>query len=802
MYKFPLDPGAKCPHCGRTLGFTRKLVRCMCSGEVVCTKCIVGGRFSDSVWDKVPQEYQQKYRSADWLLFFFVVAAGLWLMQSGVWTNTGWDLGDLENAAIQLGITLAWVIAGMVFLFASLRLAPLSSWLFARWMRAHPLEVKSAAEALAEGRYAPRSKGYDLKRRLIQAAKRSKFSWLHFTALGCSAASIPLYFIVRWTAGLAGSYVSWVAGLVEFVAIVSTVFSAIVAAGYYCKKDVENNAQRRLIELLSWLYIVMLPLAFFTYSLSVVASVNFIDELSSDYTLPLLAVHVFATVGMPAISITLNWYVLFKGKPDFEAKHAPRQPQRVVGRVFRVISNIVLAIFIGVLLALLGLGLLIIVLDAAMAIAILSSNAILFGVALPVTFTVLKLARKRPARYNQPYNTLLRLAVVVMAINAVPLVGTMAWTNPSVEAQFAASFGDDWQSQITPAEYARMRQVPFSFFDMAHGYDIPSNAKFTIEYCRDSPRYVSNHTVYPNGTRVDTVLSDGSSKFTQIVDTFVFDAYLPPWLGFGDGRPERLPVVIFMHGIGMSFGTENANWTSQYFANQGYLVCDLEYGFVRDRHFSGSTIPQGVESTSRSGRNGYDFPDTIYHVGNFTRFLENATNAAYFHADLDNVYFAGRSFGGWMAPVCAYGYNMSFMGANFSSAMTARGCIPYYGAHGIAAGGSDDIFFGADLAYIRGSSHESDPDYNELWKWMDPYVLADKSKNGGVDVCPTILLHGTNDYVTPGWSRQLESILEASGFVAIGAYYPLGAHAFEAIHWLQYGQSTTYYVERFLALTH
>jgi acetyl esterase/lipase len=300
---------------------------------------------------------------------------------------------------------------------------------------------------------------------------------------------------------------------------------------------------------------------------------------------------------------------------------------------------------------------------------------------------------------------------------------------------------------------------------------------------------------YPNGT----VASNGSAKFTQIVDTFVFDAYLPQWLGFGDGNPQRLPVIIFMHGIGMSFGTENANWTSQYFANQGYLVCDLEYGFVKQRTYYDS----GIANTSRDGRNGYDFPDTIYHVGNFTWFLNNSANAAYYHADLRSVYFAGRSFGGWMAPVCAYAYNMtSFMYQNFSSAMTVKGCIPYYGAHGVAAGGSDDIFFGADLAYIRGSSHESDPDYNPMWKYMDPYWLADKAQNGGVNVCPTILLHGTNDYVTAGWSRQLEEILEASGNVAIGAYYPLGAHAFEAIHFLQYGQSTIYYVERFLALTH
>jgi len=51
-------------------------------------------------------------------------------------------------------------------------------------------------------------------------------------------------------------------------------------------------------------------------------------------------------------------------------------------------------------------------------------------------------------------------------------------------------------------------------------------------------------------------LSNGSSKYPGINDSFVFDAYLPPWVEFNETTSERFPVVIFTHGIGMAFGTD------------------------------------------------------------------------------------------------------------------------------------------------------------------------------------------------------------------------------------------------------
>lgn len=798
MYHFPLSPSTTCPHCKRKLGLTRRLVPCALSGEIVCTRCIVGGRFSDAVWDGVPKEYRQKFRVADWLLFFGVAALAVWLMQSGVWTSgmftrDGWDLGNLLTSLINLGIALGLAGTGIGVLVGTTRLPPLSSWLFHRWIAvpANKQRVQDAVSAQAAGTYRPASTMFTRKVAFFSWLSASKFRVPLFASMVANVATIPLFYIVRYTPGLAGTVASWLAGLVELVAITSTLVSATIAAGHYCSKKRENAGQKAIIELLSFGYVIALPLWIFSQTLAVVASVDHFRELPSSLAGPMFTLHLVMVNVFPGIGAALNAFLLFGATP-----HARQQGTVVASRgkgdAARLAgANIALFILIGILLVLLGLALLITITDAAMAISMLSSGPLLFGVTIPVTFAILKLARRGNPRYNQPYNTLIRVSVIVIAINALPLVGTLVATNPSVDAEFATAFGPDWQAQIDPARAALMRQVPFSFFDFVHGFDIPSNARYTIEYCQDSPRYVKNGSV---------VVSNGTSKYTEIVDTFVFDAYLPQDIGFGDGDPRKLPVIIFMHGIGMDFGTGNANWTSQYLANQGYLVCDLEYGFIRWRQ----TSDAGKPNSSRSHRNGYDFPDTIFHVANFTHFLHN--NSAFYHADMSQVYLAGRSFGGWMATAIAYGYHQipaHLLDAQFAPGMNVAGCINFYGATGIAASGDGNFILGSDPPYFRGSSVHGSPAFNPMWEYLDPFTTASTAFNGGIDLCPTIHFQGSNDVylILPDWTRRLDAMLKAGGHVSIPAYYPLGSHGNDAIFWLQHGQSILYYLERFLALT-
>ncbi|HME55770.1 MAG TPA: hypothetical protein VKM55_26425 [Candidatus Lokiarchaeia archaeon] len=802
MYKFPLSITDKCPHCGRRLGLTRKLVKCAYSGEIVCTKCIVGSRFSDTVWDKIPKEYQQKFRWLDLVPFIAFIVAGFWFMQAAFWTHPGFDLGDVSltgNITVlleQLGYIIAFLAIGLILIFSSTRLPALGSWIFYSWINHgdNRKKVENAVAALADGSYVPSSKAFVLKTRFHEFMIRAGYKSVFIISMVCNVAIVPLYFIIRPDIALGGTYFSEVAGDIVIIAVASTLLMLVIGAGFYCSKEPANRKQRVIVELLSWLYIIFLPLVYFTYPFGVVASVNYFNGIPVKIAAPLFWTNIVSLIVQPILAALLCVYLLLRAKPDFSrASYVNASPRRITVKGF--FSDLVLLIFIGILLGLLLLAFLIIVGDFVYAICILSSTAILFGVAIPVVFVVLKLARRSPHRLNQPYWTLVKIGIIVLAINMIPAVATDTWTRSTMDSQFAAAFGNDWQSKIPANEAQYMRQVPFSWFDALYGYGIPgfnapynskSNAIFTREYCRDCPRYVQ----YANGT-----VTNGSRKITSIVDTFVFDAYLPQDLGFGDNNSRKLPVIIWFHGIGQDFGTGNENWTSQYLADEGYLVCDLEYGFVDTRGYGSG---QGIANTSRAHRSGYDFPDTIHHIGNFTKFL--ASNPAYYHADMNAVYFGGRSLGGWYATVCAYGYNATWMGSNFTSPMQVDGCISMYGANEIAAGGSGDVFFNM---YFRGSSDPTAADYNPEWRWYDPLRLADKTQNGGGKVCPSFLVHGTNDdYVPVNWTRDLDAKLKQSGYISITGYYPLGAHGFDALFWSQYTQSIHYYLERFLALTH
>ena len=794
MYKFPLSLSDKCPHCGRRLGLTRKLARCAYSGEIICTKCIVGGRFSDTVWDKIPAEYQQKYRWLDLVPFVAFIVAGFWLMQFAFWSHPGFDLSDLLLSLEQIGYILGFLAAGLVLIFSSFRLPSLGSWVFYWWINHadNRKKIEDAVAVLASGDYTPSSKAIVFKNRLFSGMQRFGYKIVFVVSLACNAAIVPLYFIIRPNMALGGTYLSEVAGDIVIIAIASTLLTLVVGAGFYCSKAAENKKQKGIVELLSWLYIIFLPLVYFLYPLGLVASINYVKQIPAKIAMPLFEVNIVALVVQPILAMLLDVYLLLKAKPDFErSSYQTTSPRRITVKSF--FSYLVLLIFIGILLGLLLLAFLIIVGDVLYAVCMLSSTAIFFGAAIPVVFVVLKLARRSHHRLNQPYWTIVKIGIIVLAINMIPAIATDTWTRPTLDSQFATAFGGNWQSRIPANEASYMRQVPFSWFDALYGYGIPgfnpfydssSIAKFTIEYCRDCPRYVR----YANGTT-----TNGSRKITSIVDTFVFDAYLPKDLHFGDNNSKKLPVLILFHGVGMDFGTQNLNWTSQYIANEGYLVCDLEYGYVGTRGYG-----PGIANTSRANRDGYDFPDTVHHIGNFTKFMEN--NSGYYHANMNAVYFGGRSLGGWYATVCAYGYNATWMGSNFTSSMQVDGCISLYGANEIAAGGSGGIIF---TNYIRGSSHPTAADYNPEWRWYDPIRLADQIQNGGMKLCPSILLHGSNDdYVPVNWTRQLDATLKNSGYISIAGYYPLGAHGFDGAYWTQYTQSVHYYLERFLALTH
>ena len=103
---------------------------------------------------------------------------------------------------------------------------------------------------------------------------------------------------------------------------------------------------------------------------------------------------------------------------------------------------------------------------------------------------------------------------------------------------------------------------------------------------------------------------------------------------------------------------------------------------------------------------------------------------------------------------------------------------------------------------IRGSDDPDAPDFNSDWIYFNPENLIDPEITGSPNVCPTLFIHGTQDPLVPlGWDIRLQESLHSRNQVGITAFYPLGSHATDVVHWTPYGQSVIYYLERFLAVT-
>jgi acetyl esterase/lipase len=141
--------------------------------------------------------------------------------------------------------------------------------------------------------------------------------------------------------------------------------------------------------------------------------------------------------------------------------------------------------------------------------------------------------------------------------------------------------------------------------------------------------------------------------------------------------------------------------------------------------------------------------------------------------------------------------------------MTVKGVIPYYPASDIPYVGSEMFQLGDEIglidnaSYIRGSSNPADPDYNPEWQWYNPLVMATTAYTPKGTLPPTFVIQGTHDYLVPqGAAKRIEKVCKENGQPVIAGYYPFGSHGFDALHWSPYGQSITYYMGYFLALTH
>jgi len=349
---------------------------------------------------------------------------------------------------------------------------------------------------------------------------------------------------------------------------------------------------------------------------------------------------------------------------------------------------------------------------------------------------------------NSVYKAIFIVGISLALVNTLPLLSTpIAIEN--AESEFEDVYGENWREQIP--SHIESFFLP-SQFNLAYYYlGIPQadcNVDLDITYYED-----------------DEV-------------TLAFDVYYPKETE--RSLPGKNSTIIKIHGGGWTQGDKgipNMLWVNKYLAAQGYIVFDIQYGL----YDTGSEpyLPTSEETVSKD----VDLHDMIYHIGFFTKQLENELADRY-QANLDSVFIMGGSAGGHLTSMVGLGYNDPYFAGNYSNNLKIRGIVPYYAANDaerIASGDRDDLIPG-------------NPKSNSLaYEKFTPSNLAD-----GEDPA-ALFFHGEQDHtVDISEARAIESALEDEDVDCLFLSFPTAAHANDFIASNNYQQVFLYYLERFL----
>ena len=277
-----------------------------------------------------------------------------------------------------------------------------------------------------------------------------------------------------------------------------------------------------------------------------------------------------------------------------------------------------------------------------------------FGPFLSVAFlsnTVILLKLKRKEKNPQRYNAHILAGIIISGTLLLPLIIT-PYTIYQADASFTQAFGSDWRDKI-PDEIEEQYFMN-RYFSMAEYFlGIPPKDCVT-----------KTHISFYNGT---SGVDDGISLF--------FDAYLPP--NGGVGLPGENSTIIKIHGGGWIFGDKgwgNMPQVSKYFAAQGYVVFDVQYG-IKDLGWNDID-----PLTPKYKKGDFSVDDMVRHMGLFVKYISN--HSTEYGANLDSVFVTGGSAGGHMTFATALGIWSGRYTSFFGTNLTIKGMIPYYPANG------------------------------------------------------------------------------------------------------------------------
>lgn len=299
------------------------------------------------------------------------------------------------------------------------------------------------------------------------------------------------------------------------------------------------------------------------------------------------------------------------------------------------------------------------------------------------------------------------------------------------DISFSNAFGEEYKT-LPAYENTYFRQISFSIPEYFFG---TVSKDYTVR--RDIPFYSGNEGVDKDIRLYFDVYSSGKD---------------------GDMLPGGNSVLIRIHGGGWKSGDKgflNNAQMNKYFASQGYVVFDIQYGLNTNDITS-------LDTSNDSRYRDFTVDDMVRHIGIFMKYL--ADNHEEFSANIDSVFISGVSAGGNLTLASGL--------TNTNVPLSINGLIPFYPANVLS-----------QSMGVAASETFSDPGLN-------------------VDVQspPCLIFQGTHDgLVKPAVTEQLLAEYLNSGNKECAIIYMLfGGHSSDIYFSGYYNQIFLYYMERFM----
>ncbi|UCD02463.1 MAG: alpha/beta hydrolase [Promethearchaeota archaeon] len=365
-----------------------------------------------------------------------------------------------------------------------------------------------------------------------------------------------------------------------------------------------------------------------------------------------------------------------------------------------------------------------------------------FGIFFSIIFlanTILLLKLKHRNWNSKKFYRTTIMGILVSGLLLGPLFLTQ-YTINDIERSFSSTFGPNWRDKIPPDVNNYFLQTPFSL----SSYFLGIPPKDCI---------VESNTLFYNDEGIQ----------------LYYDAYMP--LNKAEGLPGENSTIIRIHGGGWVSGDKgmmNMMQMNKYFAAQGYIVFDIQYGIAENPLFSLDPL------TPNYKKGDFSIDDMMRHIGIFTNYLANNTEK--YGANLNSVFVSGGSAGGHLTCAVALAIASGLYSDIFNGNITIKGLIPFYPANGQMG------FFG-----VTGRD-----------EFKNPELLIEN------DSPPCLIFQGTHDILNYfSISRNIQDTYYAKGNENCAILWmPFGGHASDVYFTGYYNQIFLYYMERFMYLYH